>query len=136
MKKLRTVGCFIEYDGKFLILHRDASAPQGNTWGLPAGKVDPGETDVEAVIREIWEETGFRPAPSQLELLDNYEYHFPDLELTFPTFCIKLQQPLAIQHNPREHQTFKWVTGEECYAMPDLIEGFHDLLVWAGYVKK
>ncbi|STZ42810.1 ADP-ribose pyrophosphatase [Mycolicibacterium gilvum] len=38
------------------IIHR----PRYDDWSLPKGKVDPGETDTVAAVREIEEETGFR----------------------------------------------------------------------------
>lgn len=136
MRNLRTVGCFIEYDGKFVILHRHPEKSQGDTWGLPAGKVDPGETDQEAILREIREETGYVASPSDLEFLGDQVFHFPDLELTFPTFRIKLSKPLDISHNSYEHQAFRWVTPGECYEMPNLIHGFHDLLERVGYIEK
>lgn len=40
---------------KYLILR---SAHHGE-WGPPKGRADPGETDVETALREIYEETGF-----------------------------------------------------------------------------
>jgi len=136
MRKLRTAGCFIEYDGKFVILHRHPEKSQGDTWGLPAGKVEPGETDEEAIIREVQEETGYVASASELEFLGNQVFAFPDLELTFPTFRIKLDKPADIAHNPHEHQALRWVTPEECYEMPNLIHGFHDLLERVGYIEK
>ena len=136
MRKLRTVGCFIEYDGKFVILHRHPEKSQGDTWGLPAGKVDAGETDQDAILREIREETGYAALPTDLEFLGDHVFRFPDLELAFPTFRIKLNKPLDISPNSYEHQAFRWVTPEECYAMPNLIHGFHDLLERVGYIDK
>lgn len=136
MKKMRTVGCFIEYDSKFVILHRHPGKSQGDTWGLPAGKVEPGETDQEAILREIREETGYVASLSDLAFLGAQVFHFPELELTFPTFRIRLSSPVAISHNPYEHQAFRWVTPEECYGMPNLIHGFHDLLERVGYVER
>ncbi len=32
-------------------------------WGLPAGAIDPGECPAQAVVREVWEETGLRVRP-------------------------------------------------------------------------
>jgi 8-oxo-dGTP pyrophosphatase MutT (NUDIX family) len=135
MRQLRTVGCFLEHDGKFLILHRHPNKSQGNTWGLPAGKVEPGESDPDAILREVREETGYQASIEQLEFLGDQQFHFSNLELTFPTFRIKLQRPFQVKHSAYEHQAFRWVTAEECYAMPDLIHGLHDLLERLGYIK-
>lgn len=40
---------------KVLVVHR----PRYDDWGLPKGKLDPGETDVQAALREVLEETGY-----------------------------------------------------------------------------
>jgi 8-oxo-dGTP pyrophosphatase MutT (NUDIX family) len=49
------VCCLIEQGGKFLAVTRKDDPTK---WGLPGGKVDPGETRLEAVVREVFEETG------------------------------------------------------------------------------
>ena len=41
--KFKVASSFIEHKGKILLLHRQNHKPQGNTWGVPAGKVDNGE---------------------------------------------------------------------------------------------
>jgi 8-oxo-dGTP diphosphatase len=43
---------------QYALVHR----PRYDDWSLPKGKVDPGETDEEAALREIEEETGVRAA--------------------------------------------------------------------------
>ena len=44
-----------------LVRHSD-----GNVWVAPGGAVDPGETPQDAVVREVWEETGLYVAPVRL----------------------------------------------------------------------
>ena len=39
-KKFDVVSVFIEHDGEILLLHRQDHKPQGNTWAMPAGKVN------------------------------------------------------------------------------------------------
>jgi len=53
------VGCgaAIVSGGSILLIHRLAE-PEAGCWGLPGGKVDPGETAAQAVRREIAEELG------------------------------------------------------------------------------
>jgi 8-oxo-dGTP pyrophosphatase MutT (NUDIX family) len=133
--KVRTVGCFLEWNGKFLILLRRPEKHQGNKWDIPAGKVRSNETDEQAILREVEEETGYRASEAELKLIRNHIFYFSGLTVEFPTFRIKLQQPIQIKHSPAEHQDYKWVTAQECYAMPDLHAGFHDLLEKIGYIE-
>ena len=72
---------------------------------------------------------------SKTESAGDYVYDFPDLSLEFPTYRLVLKQPVEIKLKPSEHTEYKWVTPEECLAMPDTIRGLDkDLLEWAGYV--
>ncbi len=38
----------------------------GEKWSLPAGAIEPGEAPAEAVVREVWEETGLQVVPVKL----------------------------------------------------------------------
>lgn len=136
MKTLRVVGCFLVYQGKFLILRRNPLKDQPNTWCLASGKVDPGETDAHAVLREVFEETGYQAKVEQLEYLDDYVRDVGEFTLHFPTYRIQLASEIAVVLNPEEHVEYAWVTPEECYALPDLIRGFQELLEQLGWVSK
>ena len=126
---IRTVGRFLEYDDKFLILQRQPHKNEGNMWGLPAGKVNPGEDDRETIWREVFEETGYQANDEELEFVLDKTWHFENKSVEFPVFRIKLEQIIAVVISPNEHQAFKWVTAAECLAMDDLIHGLYDLLL-------
>jgi 8-oxo-dGTP pyrophosphatase MutT (NUDIX family) len=44
-------------------------------WGMPGGKVDPGETPLQAAVREVHEEIGLDLHPSTLEVLHTSVCH-------------------------------------------------------------
>jgi 8-oxo-dGTP pyrophosphatase MutT (NUDIX family) len=48
--------------GRILLQHR----AEDHTWGLPAGAIDPGEAPAQALIREVWEETGLKVVPERI----------------------------------------------------------------------
>jgi 8-oxo-dGTP diphosphatase len=55
---IRAVGAVItRADGRLLLIKR-GNEPGRGLWSLPGGRVEPGESDVEAVAREVHEETG------------------------------------------------------------------------------
>lgn len=132
---LHIAGCFLETEGKFLILHRLPEKSEGGKWGIPAGKVEHGEREEEAVAREVLEETGIEVDPSALEHLPQITWDFGDKIVSFTPFRIRLAPPISVRINNNEHQSFKWVTGVECYAHENLMHGVQDLLERTGYIK-
>ncbi len=52
------VGAVIKDDQGRLLLIKRVHAPGAGLWSLPGGRIEPGETDAEALVREMREETG------------------------------------------------------------------------------
>src|SRR5258708_25636471 len=51
--------------GRLLLIKR-GHEPDAGLWTIPGGRIEPGETDQQAVAREILEETGLRVACGRL----------------------------------------------------------------------
>ena len=63
--RIPCVGAIIQdAAGRFLLIRRGHD-PEAGSWSLPGGRVEPGESDAQALVREIGEETGLivRPGP-------------------------------------------------------------------------
>ena len=134
---MRVVGCIIDFNEQFLLLLRDPAKPQGGMWGLPAGKVDDGETDLEAMIRELQEETGYAADPSELTLLGEDEFlahDDDDMPFIFTTFILKLARPIEIKLRKDEHTDFGWTSVEDIDKIPNLITDLEQLLYLVGYI--
>ncbi|WP_191256960.1 NUDIX hydrolase [Amycolatopsis oliviviridis] len=60
---VRCVGGIVhDHHGRILLIQR-ANEPGRGLWSIPGGRVEPGETDEAAVIREMREETGLDVIP-------------------------------------------------------------------------
>jgi 8-oxo-dGTP diphosphatase len=57
-KNIRVVAALIRAEGKVLLTQRKPGRHLGLSWEFPGGKVEPGETDDQALIREMQEELG------------------------------------------------------------------------------
>ena len=49
-----------------LLLIRRGHAPSAGLWSVPGGRMEAGETEAEAVVRETAEETGLRVRPERV----------------------------------------------------------------------
>jgi ADP-ribose pyrophosphatase YjhB (NUDIX family) len=54
------VGAIIKDGAGRLLLIQRGHEPEAGRWSLPGGRIEPGESDEQAVVREILEETGLR----------------------------------------------------------------------------
>ena len=60
------VGAIITDAAGRLLLIKRGHEPGKGLWSIPGGRVEPGETDEQAVIREVREETGLVVQPGRL----------------------------------------------------------------------
>lgn len=68
-----------------LLTHQDAPEPEVQ---LPGGGIDPGESPVQALIREVYEETGWRIArPHRLGAYRRFTY-MPEYDLWAEKMCL------------------------------------------------
>jgi 8-oxo-dGTP diphosphatase len=88
------------------LLRQDHKNP--NTWGLPGGKVEPGESLMDAIHRECQEEIGMMPGYEKLIPLE----HFTSSDGTFcyHTFFCCVDQEFKPNLN-NEHHGYAWIDG-------------------------
>ena len=122
-KKADVVACYAQFDGKFVMLQRQGHKSSPNQWGLPAGKVDEGETISQAMKREIMEETGIELAESDLHYFDSLYVRNLGTDIYYHMFSVNLNALPKVVINSAEHKDFNWFTPEESLKL-DLV---HDL---------
>lgn len=77
---LSIAAALIQRDGKYLIGQRPEHKPQGGYWEFAGGKLKPGETQRQALVRECREELDVLVQPAKLVLTTEYQY--PDRRVT------------------------------------------------------
>jgi dATP pyrophosphohydrolase len=84
------------------------------TWQILTGHVQEGETAVDAVIREMHEETGLRPLVvySMNHVIRFYEHQDDSIYLV-PLFICVVPYSARIKLNSKEHQRYKWCNLQE-----------------------
>ena len=78
---IRVVAAEIERDGRYLITQRNPHAVLPLLWEFPGGRVEPGESDAEALARELREEMEIEVEVGERSLTVTHEYERYTLDL-------------------------------------------------------
>ncbi len=109
--------CFFERDGKFLLLLRQDYKPQGNTWGVPAGKVELNEEPLDAISRELEEETGYKANKDNFTFTKTIYVKYPNYDFIYHIYSFSLKESFEVKIDPKAHKEFKWATPDEALSM-------------------
>ena len=102
------------WDGdKFMACQRPANKARGLLWEFVGGKVEPGETKEEALIRECREELDVTVAVEDVFMEVTHAY--PDLTVHLTLFHAKIVEGVP---KKLEHNDIRWLTAEEIDRFP------------------
>jgi 8-oxo-dGTP diphosphatase len=125
--ELQVSACYLLFEGKTLLLKRAADKIEPHVWGVPAGKLEQGETPLQAAIRELHEETAIRVIATQIHYLDTFYIKKPSGEFVYHRFKVDLTHFPDVQLS-REHTAFTWASKEELHSLP-LVIGARELML-------
>ena len=103
------VVCVWVYDGRghFLLTRRAKGKSFAGTWENTGGAVQAGETSLQAVARELFEETGIHAEPEEFELLVSDK----DRNVFYDHYCLRRDVPIKdIVLLPGETDDVQWAS--------------------------
>lgn len=112
-------GIIIGSDGKILISQRLKHLHKGGFWEFPGGKIEAGETEKQALARELLEELALEYKSAQ---------HFKSLTFNYPEKTVHLSfylvTDLQSSATAQEGQAMRWVNKAELanYTFPEANE--------------
>ena len=108
MKITEVVAALIWRDGRFLICQRPANKARALLWEFVGGKIEPGESGEEALVRECREELDMTVAVG--DVFTDVTHVYPDLtvHLTLYHCTIAEGEPTLL-----EHADMAWITPDE-----------------------
>ena len=100
-----------EDNHRFLLCQRPAHKARGGLWEFLGGKVEPGETKAQALVRECREEIGvdIEPLDEVIDVLHEY----PDLTVHLTLIRARI---VSGEITLYEHQDAQWVTANDLAA--------------------
>ncbi len=93
---------------RFMICRRPENKARALLWEFPGGKVEPGETAAQALVRECREELGIAISVGGIFMEVVHEY--PDLAVRLTLFNAAIAEGIP---QKLEHEDIRWITASE-----------------------
>ena len=106
MKTIKVVGAIIIHNNRIFATQRGYGDFKDG-WEFPGGKIEPGETPQEALVREIKEELD-----TEIEVVDyleTVEYDYPNFHLSMDCFFCTIKSGELVL---KEHEAARWLTAD------------------------
>lgn len=118
------VSCFLFHAGEILVVRRAPWKLEGGLWGVPAGKVNDGETLEDAIVREMGEETGIKLDCSLLRYGVESFVRYSDYDFVFHIYTVELgdERPMVVL-NPEELTDYAWMTPKDALEIDMVRDG-------------
>jgi len=114
---VEVAACYFEHEGKILLLLRAPHKLEGNKWGVPAGKVENGESPFQAVMREVNEEIGIQLNMNEVKSIDRLYIRKPNIDYVYHMFHYEVNVPPVISLND-EHIDYRWMSEADLQEFP------------------
>lgn len=108
IRTIRVVAALVEREGRYLITQRRETAVLPLLWDFPGGRVEEGESDEAALVREVKERLGADVEVGQLISFVNHPYEKYAVDL-FLYECKLLGEHLSCV----AVKAYAWVTSKE-----------------------
>lgn len=103
-RRVRVVAALIRRDGRVLVSQRLAGKHLAGLWEFPGGKPEPGESDIDALRRELDEELGLQ-ACQVGERVAVVEHAYPEFDLELGLWAVHTDEVPQV----REVAALDWV---------------------------
>ncbi|MGZ3634227.1 MAG: NUDIX domain-containing protein [Parachlamydiaceae bacterium] len=134
---IECAGCYCRFEETFLLLRRHPEKPLGDTWGIPGGKLDAGETPHQAMLRELYEEVGIEIDASLPQHFCTLYVEVPHLstQYSFHIFYARFDMLPELRLHLNEHLESRWVTPEEGGLLPLISGGQESLQAYLAFIR-
>lgn len=105
---MRVVAAVLVRDGRVLAARRAPGRREALLWELPGGKVEAGEDDAAALVRELDEELGVRVRTGGVVGESEHVYDHATVRLVALRCWLEHGEPRAI-----EHAAIRWLSASE-----------------------
>lgn len=119
------VGVLLRADGTVLLGNRPADKPWPGWWELPGGKLEPGETVLQALTRELHEELGIQVMAATPWVTYVHKYPTTTVRLAFCRVTGWRGEPKGL-----EGQALRWVTLQKAHEVAQLLPATYPPLRW------